>query len=276
MIDITQEKALPIRHAIQQSSASCLSLALENATPEMLHYAVLKFREAPPSGSPEDVQSRLDLLLVLLASGAPIESTYDRSSSTLLAQMAGIGELALVQRLIDAGASINGVASLMTQGKRSGVDGRVHRAPLAMAAYRGHADVVETLLAAGCDVDKVDERGQSPLFYAAEGGFVDIMERLAAKGADPRRLDDEGGSIAHAFLACMRKLSRPDFEKGINLLIQWNVDLERETPVGASFMDSLPPLVPGDWFEHARSLLAAHRLDQSASPALTQTRAPRL
>ena len=55
---------------------------------------------------------------------------------------------------------------------------------LLVAAYGGHVDVVEALLAKGAEVDAVDNFGKTPLMGAAEVGHADIVRVLLAAGAD--------------------------------------------------------------------------------------------
>ncbi|MDT3669064.1 MAG: ankyrin repeat domain-containing protein [Aromatoleum sp.] len=52
---------------------------------------------------------------------------------------------------------------------------------LMLAALKGHADIVDQLLAAGAPVNN---DGWTPLIYAAFEGHLDIVERLLARGAE--------------------------------------------------------------------------------------------
>ena len=56
--------------------------------------------------------------------------------------------------------------------------------PLHDAAYRGYADVVKLLLAAGADVNAKDSFGDTPLHAAAINGQADVVKLLLAAGAD--------------------------------------------------------------------------------------------
>ena len=53
---------------------------------------------------------------------------------------------------------------------------------LIIAAAHGHADAVEYLIDAGCDVDGVPENKVTALMYASASGFVDVMKVLIEKG----------------------------------------------------------------------------------------------
>jgi len=56
---------------------------------------------------------------------------------------------------------------------------------LMLAAYHGHATVVEGLTALGADVDRLNDRGQSPLAGAVFKAEPDVVRVLLDAGADP-------------------------------------------------------------------------------------------
>jgi ankyrin repeat protein len=56
---------------------------------------------------------------------------------------------------------------------------------LMLAAYHGHADLVEVLLDRGADANRVNDRGQTPLAGAVFKGEDDVVRALLAGGADP-------------------------------------------------------------------------------------------
>jgi uncharacterized protein len=56
---------------------------------------------------------------------------------------------------------------------------------LMLAAYHGHAETVDALVALGADPDRANDRGQSPLAGAVFKGEVDVVRVLLAAGADP-------------------------------------------------------------------------------------------
>jgi ankyrin repeat protein len=51
------------------------------------------------------------------------------------------------------------------------------------AAWNGHRDVVESLIAAGARVDVTDRAGSNALGYASREGHADIVALLRAAGA---------------------------------------------------------------------------------------------
>lgn len=56
---------------------------------------------------------------------------------------------------------------------------------LMLAAYHGHANLVEGLIKAGGNVEATNDRGQTPLAGAVFKSYVDVVRVLLAAGADP-------------------------------------------------------------------------------------------
>lgn len=56
---------------------------------------------------------------------------------------------------------------------------------LMLAAYHGHADLVDALLQRGADPNRANDRGQTPLAGAVFKAEDDVMRVLLAGGADP-------------------------------------------------------------------------------------------
>ncbi|KAI8363658.1 hypothetical protein B0O80DRAFT_434224 [Mortierella sp. GBAus27b] len=63
--------------------------------------------------------------------------------------------------------------------------------PLFYAASEGHVECVNILLEAGCNINVLDEHGQTPIYYAASEGHADCVELLVQAGgkAEGRPLD---------------------------------------------------------------------------------------
>ena len=64
--------------------------------------------------------------------------------------------------------------------------------PLMIAAGNGHLPCVETLLAAGVQVDATDLTQWTALHYAAGGNRPNIVRRLLASGANKAMKDNDG------------------------------------------------------------------------------------
>src|SRR5688572_26884773 len=70
-------------------------------------------------------------------------------------------------------------------------DSELESTPLHISAHRGHAAIVEALLAAGADVDAREGcSGTTALHWAAEAGQLEVTERLLAAGATSGVRDD--------------------------------------------------------------------------------------
>lgn len=56
-----------------------------------------------------------------------------------------------------------------------------------LAAYSGHANLVEELITRGADVDALNDNLQSPIAGAVFKGHDDVVRVLSRAGADPRK-----------------------------------------------------------------------------------------
>ena len=65
--------------------------------------------------------------------------------------------------------------------------------PLHAAAYRGHTEVVELLVAHRADVNARDVRGWIPLHVAVDQGHTQVAELLIARGANVNARMKGGG-----------------------------------------------------------------------------------
>jgi ankyrin repeat protein len=122
----------------------------------------------------------------LLARGADVN--YQPSSGwTPLAAAAGVGDVDIVQHLIDKGAEIDKIS----------VDGMT---ALCLAADCGSVDVVSLLLQKNADRTLVDDEGNSPLLLAAMQGHHEVVAALVAG----RRPGTPDGLEAALFFARQR------------------------------------------------------------------------
>ena len=92
------------------------------------------------------------------------------------AERAALGDTAAVELFLAAGVNPNARNS----------DGRT---PLLLAAKRGHAGVLDTLLRNGAEANMEShnnnlEQGKTALMFAAEAGHVATVQTLLARGAD--------------------------------------------------------------------------------------------
>ena len=141
------------------------------------------------------------LLAATLGCGAPAD--------TPLGQAVAAGDVALVHRLLGAGASPNeidgiGYTPLIRAAREGnadvarlllgeGADANLRDAgtrewpPLVHAIHHDRNAVVRALLEAGAEVDAECGGGATPLFYAAAYGNAETVKALLDRGADPRK-----------------------------------------------------------------------------------------
>jgi len=110
-----------------------------------------------------------------LATAAPVVAAdvADGSDSAPLLVAASKGDLALVNRLLKAGANPN-------------VKNKLNTTPLLEAAFQSNTEVIKALIEAGADPNVPGPDGQTPLMLIARGDNVGAAKLLLDKGADPR------------------------------------------------------------------------------------------
>ena len=124
----------------------------------------------------------------------------------MLYWVASLGDLALLQSLVENGAEIS---------KRGGK----FEYPLGAAVYHGHSDVVRYLLQQGADPNFLSRDFGNVLQISALGGSVDVVKQLIDAGAD---VNVQGGSYNTAVIAAA---SRDNFEV-VALLLNSGADLK--------------------------------------------------
>ena len=110
-------------------------------------------------------------------------SSEDENASTgdELLQAARDGDLAEVERLLEAGADVN------LQGDYGGT-------ALMAAAARGYTEMAELLISAGADVNLQSDYGWTALMVASKYGYTEIVEMLINAGADVNAQNDWGNT----------------------------------------------------------------------------------
>lgn len=152
---------------------------------------------------------RVDLLNKLIENGKLIENEI----SALLLVAVRAGQLAFVQRLIQAGADVNyfdGSTFLFdldelettTEIRDALLDARTNAVLADRGAYEkwllsqvsalGRLDLVNKLIGKGVGVNVDKEWGCSPLHAAARAGHLAVVQRLIAAGADVDAEDCDG------------------------------------------------------------------------------------
>ena len=97
------------------------------------------------------------------------------------------------------------------------------------AAYYGKIEVVKQHLAAGVDVNEVNNSKETPLHWAAIEGQEEIVELLIAKGANVNAKADEGNTPLHtAALNNREEVAELLIAKGADVNAK---DVNGETPL---------------------------------------------
>nr|GEV95654.1 ankyrin repeat-containing protein [Tanacetum cinerariifolium] len=89
------------------------------------------------------------------------------------------GEVRTINRVLENGASINGIDQ---HGWTA-----LHR-----ASFKGYTDAVRVLIEKGVNIDARDEEGYTAMHCAAESGNADVLELLVKKGADVKARTNKG------------------------------------------------------------------------------------
>lgn len=127
------------------------------------------------------------LVKMLLEAGAR-QQGLDATGKTAMVYAAAKGFADVVALLLDAGAEIDGrygnrLTALMWAA------GHSNEVPVGEGL-----ETVELLLSLGAGFDLTDDRGRTALMIAAERGHAEIVASLLAAGADPSARDKEGQS----------------------------------------------------------------------------------
>lgn len=174
------------------------------------------------------MNSNIEMVRALLAGGAEVNAT-DRLLRTPLLRASGIGNLQIMQTLVSAGADVDRPMStrltpLGFAAQRGRADAviflaersvKVSRAyfgysPLPVLVRHGLTSAVAALLAAGADIDGVDEEGNTALYTAVTRRREELIELLMACGADPCRPVHEGDTPCAAIQRTMLHLNVSD------------------------------------------------------------------
>ena len=153
------------------------------------------------------------------------------------------GDLAGVQAELDKGVDVNA--------KTNWGDGGT---PLHWAAYDGHKEIVELLVAEGADVNAKDVDGLTPLYFAVFRDRNEIVELLIAHGADVDT-EKEASFLSNAALGGYTEI--------VERLIAKGADVNAKDGVGET------PLLLAAWYGHKETveLLIAEGADVNAKGA---------
>ena len=205
------------------------------------------------------------LVRVLLDAGADTLAK-DNHKSSVLYTAASVGNDSLVQLflgLVDdpqseavngttalsvavSNGHINVVKLLIEQGFDVEKQDALGLTPLHLASSSGNDEIVSLLIEKGSSVNSVDTKGETPLMFAIDNGHTSTVRLLLESGANFGHFSG-GPNCMHLAVA------RLNFEV-INLLIQYNADVNARGPTGAT---SLHYAAEGGNVAAIESILAA-------------------
>ncbi|PNH10550.1 Ankyrin repeat domain-containing protein [Tetrabaena socialis] len=171
----------------------------DNNMPDALFYAAQRGNAGMVgmllrAGAPVDRLSRYDI-----CNAFPSRFDYEEYRTPL----AAAGDPAVIEQLLEAGASINGVrAPILLHGEPLDVNRSYFTPPIVAAILSGTIEVVRQLVAAGAVIDTFPTfvgYHRRPLVAAAERGYRDIVELLLDLGAPPNGdVDAPGAPLSRA------------------------------------------------------------------------------
>ena len=142
----------------------------------------------------------------LVQQGVPYEGYHMPHGHTPLTCACRHGRKGIVEELISVGADVNkpmnnghsgvflatmfqycNIVKLLVKAgaELDGYSVQFQACPLHIACSNGDVDTLNALLLGNCDVNVIQDAGQTPLYIASELGFLNIVDALIAKGADP-------------------------------------------------------------------------------------------
>ena len=108
---------------------------------------------------------------------------------------------------------------------------------LIVATTRGHADIVQMLIAKGADVNARNKEGATPLMGAIMGGRKDIVSLLLDRGADVNASTATTTQV-HAITPLFMAIPKGD-KDFVQLLITRGADVNKKGNVGGGEMSPL-------------------------------------
>ncbi|HWF08562.1 MAG TPA: ankyrin repeat domain-containing protein [Bryobacteraceae bacterium] len=141
---------------------------------------------------------------VLLAHGAKADARETWHGETALMWAAAQQHPEMVKALIDAGADVNAVSTVVKWERQTTAEPREKWLPLGgftplmFAAREGCVECAKVLIDAKADVNLADPDGITPMVNSIINGHYDVATLLLEKGADPNLSDKTGRAALYA------------------------------------------------------------------------------
>ncbi|KAJ9576576.1 hypothetical protein L9F63_025528 [Diploptera punctata] len=164
------------------------------------------------TGEDEEEDGTAAVIGDLVAQGAELNATMDKTGETSLHLAARYARADAAKRLLDAGADANsqdntgrtplhaavaadamGVFQILLRNRATNLNARMHdgTTPLILAARLAIEGMVEDLINADADINAADNSGKTALHWAAAVNNVDAVNILLAHGANRDAQDDK-------------------------------------------------------------------------------------
>lgn len=156
---------------------ACMADSVEIATLLLLEGADIEAPEYQHQQRPLHIaaaRSSIHLLDLLCDKGASLDAR-DSVGDRPLSVACRCGHVAAVQKLLDRGSPLYQKRQATSR----------NDSPLCLAAMAGHLPVVSLLLERGASASKKDEGGWQPFRYAAYHGHLDVLQALLARTRIP-------------------------------------------------------------------------------------------
>lgn len=152
------------------------------------------------------------ILEVLLRCGEILVDKIDNDGCTALHHAARNGHATSAEMLVMGGTDVDQLST-----------GMIGRAPIHVAAWHGHAEVVSTLLVCGSDLSLTDSTtGLAAIHYAARHNQARALQALIDGGCDVDQMTKDGRTALH-------EAALVGSETCIELLLKAGADLELKT-----------------------------------------------
>ncbi|CAG2062648.1 unnamed protein product, partial [Timema podura] len=164
------------------------------------------------TGEDEEEDGTAAVIADLVAQGAELNATMDKTGETSLHLAARNARADAAKRLLDAGAEANsqdntgrtplhsavaadamGVFQILLRNRATNLNARMHdgTTPLILAARLAIEGMVEDLINADADINSADNSGKTALHWAAAVNNVDAVNILLAHGANRDAQNDK-------------------------------------------------------------------------------------